>query len=131
MAVPQHAHEGDHSAPAGDQQQWRRPFRSRPDEVASYRPAQLNRVAALQLAGEERRHLPVVKAIDRELECWRLWRRGDRVAAFRAVAVFGRQADVGVLACEVTGPVADREPNGFYSTRFLTDGDDRRGLPGR
>ena len=98
--------------------------------MPSDRPAQLNRVAGLQLVGEERRHLAVIQALDGELQRGHLGRRGDRVTAFRTVAVLGRQAYVGVLARQVAGPVADRKPNGLHPRRLFTDGDDRRGLPG-
>ena len=62
------------------------------------RPTQLNRVVGLQLAGEERRHLAVIQAFDGELQRGDLGRRGNRVTAFRTVAVLGGQAYVGVLA---------------------------------
>ena len=66
--------------------------------MPSDRPAQLNRVVGLQLAGEERRHLAVIQALDGELQRRHLGRRGNGVTAFRTVAVLGRQAYVGVLA---------------------------------
>ena len=66
--------------------------------MPSDRPAQLNRVVRLQLAGEERRHFTVIKALDGELQRRYLGGRGNGVAAFRAVAILGRQADVGMLA---------------------------------
>ena len=106
------------------------PFDGGPDEIAANRPAQLNRVVGLQLAGEERRHLAVIQALDREFQLGGLGRRGNRVAPFRAIAVLGRQAHVGVLARKVAGPVVDREPDGLHPMRLFADGDDRRGLPG-
>jgi hypothetical protein len=81
--------------------------------MPSDRPAQFNRVVGLQLAGEERGHFPVIQALDGELQHRHLGRRGNGVAAFRAVAILGRQAYSGVLAREVAGPVAHRKPNGI------------------
>ena len=68
--------------------------------MPSDRPAQLNGVVGLQLAGEERRHLAVIQAVDRELQRGDLRRRGNRVASFRTVAVLGLEAYVRVLARE-------------------------------
>lgn len=66
--------------------------------MAADRPAESDRVAGLQFAREERRHVAVVEAVDGELRAGRLGRGGDRIAALGAVAVPGRQAHVGVPA---------------------------------
>ena len=70
-SMPQHAHQRHDSAPAADEQQRSPPFDGRPDEGASDRPAQSNRVVGLQLAGEERGHLAAVEPLDRELQAGR------------------------------------------------------------
>jgi hypothetical protein len=65
--MPQHAHERNNPTPAANQQKRTPRFQRGPGEMPSDRPAQLNRVVGLQLAGEERRHLAVIQAVDREL----------------------------------------------------------------
>src|SRR5262245_15461860 len=129
--MPQHAHERNNPTPAADQQKRTARFQTGPDEMPSDRPAQLNRVAGLQLIGQEWRHLTVFQAIYRELQRGHFGWGGDRVAPFRTVTILGLEAYVRVLAGQMARPVVDRELNGLHPVRLFTDGDDSRGLPGR
>src|SRR5687768_15983305 len=92
--------------------------------------AQLNRVAGLQLAGKERRHLAVIHTVHCELQRGDFGRPRNRVTPFWTVAGFGRQPYGGVVARQVAGPVADRKLNSLHPTLLFTSGVDSCRLPG-
>ena len=75
--VPQHAHERHNPAAAADQQEWVPRLGGGPHEMTADGPAQFDRVACLQLIGEEWRDLAVFQALHGELQPRRLGRRGD------------------------------------------------------
>lgn len=122
----EHRDERSHAGAPGDQLH-RPPFRAgacpvvgpfRPDEVAADRTAQLEEVVGPQLVGQVGRYLAVVEPLDQEVQLRELGRRGQRVAALRAVAVFRGQADVDVLAGQVAGPVRDVEHQTVHPGRL-------------
>jgi hypothetical protein len=68
VSVTQHAHQRDHPSAASDEEKRADPVDRGPDEMASDRASQVNRVVDVQLVGKERRHLAVLEAIDGEFQ---------------------------------------------------------------
>jgi hypothetical protein len=126
--VPQHRHERHDARAPADQQQGPSVL-DPPGEVAADRSAQLDLVPGAELAGEVRRDLAVVDALDRQREPRVIWRRGDRVGALRLVAVVRRQAHVDVLARLVAGPLGNVEHDRPGRRGLVDDLADVRGTP--
>src|SRR6202011_6107269 len=129
-AKPDHRHQRCDARSAGDEQQWTA-LGWLPDEVAANGTAELDLVAWLELVSEIGGDLTVVDADDGQLEACAVWRRCDRVAALRLVAVFGGQADVDVLPGAVSGPAGDVDGDRLDARRLDDDVDDLRDLPGQ
>src|SRR5262249_61967732 len=98
-----HRHNVNDAGPASDEQPG--PLLARPpDEVASDRSSQLERVALLDLAHQVLRNLSVVESLHCDRHALGLRRRSDRVAALRLVAVLRREPDIDVLAGKMAWP---------------------------
>jgi hypothetical protein len=80
-----------------------------PGEVTADRAAQLQLITGTELVGQIRGDLAVRESFDRQRERCVLRRRGDRVGALCLVAVLGGEADVDVLAGDLSRPAGHVE----------------------
>src|SRR5919106_3092281 len=129
-AVTQDRAERHDSGAAGEEQK-RSAERGLPDEVATDGAAQLQLVPDTKLIDQVRRDLAVVEPFDRDHDIGVLWRRGDRVAPLRLVAVLRRQPHVDVLARTMPGPVRQLERDALRSGGLLDELDHGAQLPGQ
>ena len=96
--VPDHRHER-HDAGAACDHQDRSAIARLPDEMPAKRRAQLDLVAHLGNFMEEWRHLAALQPFDDQFDrVAGFRRRGDRIAALRAIAVRRRQPHADMLA---------------------------------
>jgi hypothetical protein len=100
-----------------------------PHEVAADRPAKLDLIPRPEFVDEVGGDLPVVEALDRELDASAVRRRGDRITALCLITVLSGQADVDVLSGSMPRPRRDLERHRLDSRRLPDDVDDLRDLP--
>jgi hypothetical protein len=127
-AVAQHGHQRDHPGAAADQVK-RTALVDRPRVRPADRSADLELVAGDRLVDEIGRDLAVLEALDRQLDCVVLRRRGDRVRARRLIAVLGGQAHVDVVAGAVAGPLGHVEDERARGRGFGAGVADGRDVP--
>jgi hypothetical protein len=126
--VANHRHQRHEARATGDQQQ-RSALLQTPGEMPADPAADLELIAAAQLARQIGRDLAILDQLDRQCESGFLRGGGDRVGALRLIAVLGGEADVDVLAGEVSGPFGDIEGDRPRAGCLLGDRSDRRCVP--
>jgi hypothetical protein len=75
-----------------------------PNKIAADRSTQFKSVADSKFAHKIRRNLTVIHSLHRQSDQFVLWGRGDRITALSLVAVFSCEADIDMLAGQVSLP---------------------------
>src|SRR5713226_7745259 len=104
-------------------------YLSVPDEVLAAGSAELEAIAEFKIVNEVGRNLAVGEPFDGQNKVVVFGRRGERVAALCLVAILGGQANVDMLASQMTWPSRKLEHEVADGRRFLNQADHRRHLP--
>jgi hypothetical protein len=78
-------------------------------------------ITDMKIVNEIWRNLAIIHALHSQSEQFVFRRRSDRIAALRLVAVFGREANIEMLAGQVAPPIRDVQQEALYPISFDDD----------